>query len=134
MMEKTNEALERALSTLSGLEEKLSFIAKAEEKVASTADDLSGKIDDLFTLERQLEDRLDALNTLLTDVNNAIHRADELKEAVEATLPRLEKIDVQGLRESLEEAAETMAKTEKALLSEAKKNQKKKDKLLPKAK
>lgn len=134
MMEKHNESLEKVLSTLSGLEEKLSFIADVEEKVQTTADDLSGKIDDLFTLERELEQRLDALNALVTDVNNAIHRADELKEAVEATLPRLEKLDIQGLRNSLEDASETMAKTEKALLSEAKKSQNKKDKLRPSSK
>lgn len=134
MMEKNNESLEKVLSTLSGLEEKLSFIADVEEKVQTTADDLSGKIDDLFTLERELEQRLDALNALVTDVNNAIHRADELKEAVEATLPRLEKLDIQGLRNSLEDASETMAKTEKALLSEAKKSQNKKDKLRPNSK
>ena len=131
-MEKNNEALERALTTLSGLEDRLSFIAEAEERFQATADSLAGKIDDLFTLQRELEERIDALNSLVTDVNNAIHRCDELKEAVDGTLPRLEKLDIQGLKDSLEEATEAVGKAEKAIVAAQKQN--KKDKLHPNSK
>ncbi len=128
-MEKNNETLEKALASLSGLEERLSFIAKAEEEFQAKSEKLSGRIDDLFALEHDLEERLDALNTLVTDLNNAIHRYDELKENIEATMHRLEKIDLQGLQESLGEATDAMDKTEKALLSAEKRVKESNDKL-----
>ena len=129
-MDKNTEALDKAVQTLEGLEKRLSFIADAEGKLQSKSETLSSQIDDLFRLERDLEEKTEALSSLITDVNNAIHRFDELKESLDATLRRLEKLDVQGLRDSLEETTDAVNKSEKAIVAAKKRNKEANEKLI----
>ncbi len=129
-MDKNTEALDKAVQTLEGLEKRLSFIADAEGKLQSKSEALSSQIDDLFRLERDLEEKAEALSSLITDVNNAIHRFDELKESLDATLRRLEKLDVQGLRDSLEETTDAVSKSEKAIVAAQKRNKEASEKLI----
>lgn len=130
-MDKTVENLEKTLSTLSGLEERLGFIAEAEDKLAAKAENLGSQIDDLFTLERELEDKIGAVETLLNDIANMMRRYDDLKATLETTANRLEKLDIQKLQSSLEETTDAVSKTEKALLAAEKRNKESKDKLRP---
>lgn len=129
-MDKNTEALDRAVQTLNGLEKRLSFIADAEAKLQNKSETIASQIDDLFRLERELEEKAEALSTLVTDVNNVIHRFDELKESLDATLRRLEKLDVQGLKDSLEETTDAVAKSEKAIVQAQKRNKEGNDKLI----
>ena len=129
-MDKNTEALDKAVQTLEGLEKRLSFIADAEGKLQSKSETLSSQIDDLFRLERDLEEKAEALSSLITDVNNAIHRFDELKESLDATLRRLEKLDVQSLRDSLEETTDAVSKSEKAIVAAQKRNKEASEKLI----
>ena len=130
-MDKTVENLEKTLSTLSGLEERLGFIAEAEDKLAAKAENLGSQIDDLFTLERELEDKIGAVETLLNDIANMMRRYDDLKATLETTANRLGKLDIQKLQSSLEETTDAVSKTEKALLAAEKRNKESKDKLRP---
>ena len=129
-MDKNTEALDRAVQTLDGLEKRLSFIADAEAKLQNKSETIASQIDDLFRLERELEEKAEALSTLVTDVNNVIHRFDELKESLDATLRRLEKLDVQGLKDSLEETTDAVTKSEKAIVQAQKRNKEGNDKLI----
>ena len=130
-MDKTVENLEKTLSTLSGLEERLGFIAEAEDKLAAKAENLGSQIDDLFTLERELEDKIGAVETLLNDIANMMRRYDDLKATHETTANRLGKLDIQKLQSSVEETTDAVSKTEKALLAAEKRNKESKDKLRP---
>ncbi len=121
-MEKQIESMEETLRKLSSLDEKLSFLANSEEKYQAKVDDLSVRIDGMFKIKNDLEDRIARLENLLTDLGNALHRFDELKQTVDDTFQRIEKLDIQGLQSSLEETTRAIEKSEKALVNAEKRN------------
>ena len=128
-MDKTEELLTSTLEGLSRLQERLQEIADVEKSFDARLNALTDRVDALFNRQKELLDDLNHLETMLSDINQALDRAKALQQSIAAAGERFANLDVQGLSQALEDTRGEIDKaTTKILAAEkrTKDNDKKK--------
>ena len=127
-MDKSEELFTNTLTELSNISTRLQEISKVEDSFQARMEELSHRVDELYARQKEIISDFDLLSAAVKDLENTFSSVEFLQEKIKDLQRNLESLDIQGLGEKLDNAADEISRATAKLTAAEKRSQEAKNK------
>ena len=121
-MDNHDELFQATLNDLDALTKRLSAITEIEEKFEKRLNALDEKANALVNRAHEIDSTISRIESAIDDIEKALASAQGLDSSLAEAMNKLSELDIQGLKEKLDEASGEVAKATSKLINAEKRS------------